>query len=117
MHSIKNALLLILLCLSLPVQAVITIEITEGVEGAIPMSVVQFDSSSLPIKLNTDLAEIITNNLNRSGVFKVLKKDKYPAQPHYSKDVVYPQWRALGQEYLVVGRINSKTGGQLDVQF
>ncbi len=108
---------LVLVLISVPAHAVITIEITEGVEGAIPMAVAPFDSASLPIKLKTDVAAIITNNLNRSGVFKVLNRAKYPAQPHYSKDVVYPQWRAIGQDYLVVGRILSKTGGKLDVQF
>ena len=113
----SSLLALLLLWISLPAQAVITIEITEGVEGAIPMAVVDFDSATLPIKLKTDVAEIITNNLNRSGVFKVLKREKNPAQPHYSKDVIYPQWRAAGQEYLVVGRILSKSGGKLDVQF
>ncbi len=114
---IFSGLLFGLSLLSLPAQAVITIEITEGVEGAIPMAVVEFDSASLPLKLKTDVAEIISQNLNRSGVFKVLNASKYPEQPHYSKDVVYPRWRSIGQEYLVVGRILNKSGGKLDVQF
>lgn len=95
----------------------ITIEITEGVEGAIPTSVVAFDTSQVPVKLEADLAEIITNNLNRSGVFKVLNRSEYPATPHYSKNVNYAQWRAKGQEYLVVGRVLSKQAGRLDIQF
>ncbi len=110
-------LLTLLLWISLPAQAAITIEITEGVEGAIPISVVEFDSANLPIELTTDVAEIVTNNLNRSGVFKVLSDNQYPAKPHYGKDVRYPTWRALGQEYLVVGRILSLKPGQLNVQF
>ena len=101
----------------LPLQAVITIDITEGVEGAIPLSVVEFETASLPLELSTDLAAIITQNLNRSGVFNVMNKDKHPAKPHYSSDVKYTQWRAQGQEYLVVGRVHNKTAGQLDVQF
>jgi TolB protein len=103
--------------ISQPLLAAITIEITEGVEGAIPMAVVEFDSTTLPIKLSTDLAEIITNNLNRSGIFKVAGRSDYPAKPHYGKQVSYPRWRALGQEYLVVGRIYNKSAGLLDVQF
>jgi TolB protein len=106
-----------MLCFSLPALSAITIEITEGVEGAIPVSVVEFDSSALPIKVETDIAEIITNNLNRSGAFKVLSRDSYPAQPHYGRDVAYGQWRALEQEYLVVGRILNQQTGRLDVQF
>ena len=108
---------LMLFWLSQPLHAVITIEITEGVEGAIPVSVVEFDGASLPLKLKTDIAAIITNNLNRSGVFKVLNKEKYPRKPHYSKHVSYPEWRAIGQEYLVVGRVLSKSAGLFDVQF
>ena len=110
-------IILLLSSFSLPVQAVITIDITQGVEGAIPMSVVDFETASLPLELSTDLAAIISQNLNRSGVFNVLDKEKYPSKPHYSADVKYPQWRALGQEYLVVGRVHNKTAGQLDVQF
>lgn len=98
-------------------HAVITIEITEGVEGAIPTSVVEFDTSTLPIKLKTDIADIITNNLNRSGIFKVLNRAQYPAKPHYSKQVSYAQWKSLGQEFLVVGRVYSKSAGQLEIQF
>jgi len=116
-NSIKSVLFLLMLWISQPLYAVITIEITEGVEGAIPMSVVPFDTSTLPIKLKTDLSQIVTNNLNRSGIFKVLNRSQYPDNPHYSKQVVYPQWRAIGQEYLVVGRIHSKSAGLLDVQF
>lgn len=116
-RQVITLLFFMLSMLSQQLHAVITIEITEGVEGAIPMSVVSFDTSTLPIKLETDLASIVTNNLNRSGVFKVLNKAQHPEKPHYSKDVNYAGWRSVGQEYLVVGRILKKTNGQLDVQF
>lgn len=108
---------LLWLTFSVPAKAVLEIELSEGVEGAIPISVVSFDASTLPIELKADVAEIVTNNLNRSGVFKVLNANEYPTEPHYSKDVVYPSWRGMGQEYLVVGRILNKSGGMLNVQF
>ncbi len=118
MKLMSNTLLgFILFSLSWQTNAAISIEITEGVEGAIPVSVVKFETKDLPVQLKTDIASIITNNLNRSGVFKVLGSDKYPNSPHYSKDVNYNKWRAIGQEYLVVGRVLSKTAGVLDVQF
>lgn len=106
-----------LLCLSHNLYADITIEITEGVEGAIPMSVVEFDTTGLPVQIKTDLAQIITQDLNRSGVFNVLNNTQYPSAPHYSRDVRYPEWRTINQEYLVVGRILTKQPGVLDVQF
>ncbi len=95
----------------------ITIEITEGVEGAIPMSVVEFDTTGLPVSIKTDIAQIVSEDLNRSGVFKVLNSTQYVTRPHYSKDVNYANWRKLNQEYLVVGRILSSQPGKLNVQF
>ncbi len=78
---------------------------------------VPFDSSTLPIKLKNDVSEIITNNLNRSGIFRVTDRGQYPSRPHYGKQVKYNEWRSLGQEYMVVGRIYNRSGGLLDVQF
>jgi TolB protein len=113
----KVGLFTLLFWLATPLYAVISIEITEGFEGAIPMAVVEFDTKGLPVQIKTDLAQIVTQDLNRSGVFKVLNSTQYKSKPHYSKDVNYANWRQLKQEYLVVGRILSKQPGKLDVQF
>jgi TolB protein len=109
--------LMLLALLAVPARAAITIEITEGVEGAIPVGVVAFDSSGVDAKLGDEIAGIVTNNLNRSGVFKVLDRAKNPSSPHYGKDVKYDEWRGAGQEYLVVGRVFAKQPGELDIQF
>ncbi len=114
---LRIPLLLLLLLLALPARAVITIEITEGVEGAIPVGVVAFDTRQLPLPLKTDLAAIISSDLNRSGLFKVLPASSYPQHPSQSREVLYPLWRALGAEFLVIGRVLPKEGGLYDVQF
>jgi len=119
MHKLLSRILplLLLLSVALPARAVITIEITEGVEGAIPVGVVAFDTSQLPLPLKTDLAAIITGDLNRSGLFKVLPAADYPQRPAQSRQVQYPLWRSLGVEFLVIGRVLPKEGGLYDVQF
>ncbi len=99
------------------VHAALTIEITKGVEGALPIAVVPFDTTKLPTKLPADIAEIVSNDLNRSGIFKTLDKKSLPAQPHYSAQVRYSRWRNASQEYLVVGRVFLKSSGQYDIQF
>jgi TolB protein len=78
---------------------------------------VPFDTSRLDAELPTDIAEIVANDLNRSGIFKTMDRQKLPTQPHYSTQVIYPKWRTAGQEYLVVGRIFQKSSGQYDIQF
>jgi TolB protein len=98
-------------------HAALTIEITQGVEGALPIAVVPFDTTKLPVKLPVDIAQIVSNDLNRSGIFETLDKKSLPAQPHYSAQVRYSRWRNANQEYLVVGRIFLKSSGQYDIQF
>jgi TolB protein len=100
-----------------PLNAALTIEITEGTEGALPIAVVPFDTSKVASKLSADIAQIVTDDLNRSGVLTVLARNSLPAVPHYSHQVKYPEWRAAEQDYLVVGRVLEKSSGQYEIQF
>ena len=101
----------------LTVKAALTIEITGGVEGALPIAVVPFDTSRLSSKLPVDLAEIVASDLNRSGVLKSMNRSELPANPHYSNQVQYARWREVGQDYLVVGRVLEKSPGLYTIEF
>jgi TolB protein len=98
-------------------KAALNIEITGGVEGALPIAVVPFDTSKLSSKLPVDLAQIVASDLNRSGVLKSMNRAELPANPHYSNQVQYKRWRSAGQDYLVVGRVLEKSPGVYDIQF
>jgi TolB protein len=110
-------LAVLLLCLSLPASAALTIEITGGVEGALPIAVVPFDTSKVTARFPVDLAEIVSSDLNRSGVLKVLEQGDNPESPHYSHEVQYSRWRNAGQDYLVVGRVLEKSPGLYTIEF
>ena len=107
----------ILWAMPLLVKAALTIEISGGVEGALPIAVVPFDTSKLSSKLPVDLAQIVASDLNRSGVLKSMNRAELPANPHYSNQVQYKRWRSAGQDYLVVGRVLEKSPGVYDIQF
>jgi TolB protein len=98
-------------------RAALTIEITGGTEGALPIAVVPFDTSKLTSKLPVDLAEIVTSDLNRSGVLKAMDRGALPASPHYSNQVQYQRWRSAGQDYLVVGRVREDSPGVYTIEF
>lgn len=98
-------------------QAALTIEISEGVEGALPIAVVPFDTSKLSGKLPVDIAQIVASDLNRSGVLKAMERNALPGRPNYSNQVKYAEWRKAGQDYLVVGRVLEKSPGVYDIQF
>ena len=116
-QAITYLLASILWAMPLLVKAALTIEISGGVEGALPIAVVPFDTSKLSSKLPVDLAQIVASDLNRSGVLKSMNRAELPANPHYSNQVQYKRWRSAGQDYLVVGRVLEKSPGVYDIQF
>ena len=121
MKRIRDSIAFGLLILSIvwmrPAMAELTIEITGGIESALPIAVVPFDTSRLSSKLSVDIAEIVASDLDRSGVLKTMARDQLPATPHYSNQVQYPRWRNAQQDYLVVGRVLEKSPGVYDIQF
>jgi TolB protein len=98
-------------------SAALTIDITEGVDSALPIAVVPFDTSGLAVKFPVDLAQIVASDLNRSGVLKAMDREHLPATPHSGKQVQYSRWRNVGQDYLVVGRVLEKSPGLYTIEF
>ena len=98
--------------MQLNAHATLTIEITQGVDSALPIAVVPFDTSRVSHKFPVDLAEIVASDLNRSGVLKAMDRGTLPASPHYSNQVQYSRWRNAGQDYLVVGRVLERAARQ-----
>ncbi|MGZ8227484.1 MAG: Tol-Pal system beta propeller repeat protein TolB [Methylococcaceae bacterium] len=109
----RNILLIGLCSLSIPISyAGLTIEITEGIESALPVAVVPFASSSVPV----DISAIVNADLERSGYFKMMDRQSMPGRPSSAQEVNFTDWQSINQNYLVVGKV-ADTGGQYDVQF
>lgn len=113
LKQISGFLLIPLYLYSSSLLAVLEVEITQGTQSALPIAIVPFKTSQ---KLS-NVAQIVSNDLNRSGVFNAIDKSELPARPNYSKEVDYSQWKAEGVEYLVVGRILKRSSNMVDVQF
>jgi TolB protein len=92
--------------------AALTIEITEGVESAVPIAVVPFASETAPV----NIAAIVNADLERSGYFKMMAEQSMPARPSKAAEVNFKEWQALGQSYMVIGQVVD-AGGQYNVQF
>lgn len=108
--------LLIFLTWQSATRADLTIEITEGVEGALPIAVVPFgwQGSQPP---SEDVASIIDADLHRSGRFKTLPQVDMLAKPTSVDEVAFKDWRALGVEYLVVGQVQKSGARGYTVRF
>ena len=94
--------------------APLTIEITEGVAGALPMAVVPFGGLEDP---GAEIAATVADDLRRSGRFKPMPVSDMLARPHNSSQVQFRDWRVLGMEDLVVGEVLADPQGGYTVRF
>ena len=96
--------------------AVLTIEITRGVDVGTPIAIVPFgwEGQAQP-PLN--ISDVIEADLARSGRFAVLPRKDFISLPHDDKDVVYKDWRILKAEALVIGSVRPAAPGKFQVQF
>lgn len=62
------------------------------------------------------VAQVIFNNLKRSGYFAPLPKDKFPENPAADAVPNFSAWQATGAQALVTGRV-VKDGGRLRTEF
>lgn len=107
-----------MLALSLSgVRAVaLTIEITKGADGGIPIAVVPFKwqgKTALPV----DVGDIIAADLYRSGQFNPLPVDDFLSRPSDESEVKYKDWRLIKAVNLVVGRVTQMGTDRYAVRF
>ncbi len=95
-------------------RAELTIEITRGAEGALPIAVVPFGTQGPPPPV--DVAQVIAEDLRRSGRFAPLERGDMIAFPHSGREVSFRDWRLLDVGSLVVGRV-LREGTGYRVQF
>ncbi|MDA8365146.1 MAG: Tol-Pal system beta propeller repeat protein TolB [Gammaproteobacteria bacterium] len=111
--------ILVGLCLAAFAQsagAVLTIEITKGLENALPIAIVPFSWSG-PGALPQDVSGIIKADLVSSGRFDALPVKDFLSMPHADKDVVFKDWRLIKAEALVIGSVRALPPGRYQVQF
>lgn len=119
MRKILSILLLAVWSLASDAQGEeLTIKITEGIEGAIPIAITQFElidttSNETP----TDVAAVIAADLARSGEFKVLERRDFPGNPYVLDDVIFQDWQLLRVDHLVIGKVLAQGDGRYVVQY
>lgn len=97
-------------------RAELNILITQGVDNPIPIAVVPFTWQSSGL-LAEDISQIVIDDLHQVGEFRALSRDNMLNLPDNSDDVVYPEWKTLGQDYVLVGQIDRAANGLFSVQY
>lgn len=108
------AVFLALACLG--ARAELTVEITKGLDDAIPIAIVPFGWSQ-PSRLPEDVSAIVSADLHRSGQFKPLDRADMLSRPTEASQVFYRDWKVLKTEYLVIGKLSPVDGGRYKADF
>jgi len=90
-------------------HAVIEIEVTQGGTNAIPIAIVPFGGNDTTVA--TDVAQIVADDLQRSGQFEPLDRRDLVARPVSGQAIRYSNWRLSGVDYVVIGGITAVGDG------
>ncbi|TDJ47964.1 MAG: Tol-Pal system beta propeller repeat protein TolB [Gammaproteobacteria bacterium] len=96
--------------------AELRIEISQGIDQAVPIAVVPFaweGSGAAPF----DVAGLVSSDLARSGRFRPLAPESMLAQPTRGRDVDFGDWRIMGVEVVIVGRLIATAPDSYTIQF
>jgi len=97
-------------------RAELQIEVTSGVQDPVPIAIVPFGHAGAA-QSELDVADVVQHDLEGSGRFRALPRERMPATPTRSAEVSSPSWKAVGSDYVVVGRTTALDNGSLAVDF
>jgi TolB protein len=99
-------------------QAPPVIDITRARVEPVPIAIPDFASAGAD-RFARDIAGVITNNLRNSGLFRPLDRQAFISQatPAAAGDIRYADWRTIGAQLLVTGRVEQQAADRLRVEF
>lgn len=85
--------------------AELEIRVTEGRDDAMPIAVVPFGTPGGDPP--EDMGSIVRADLHRSGQFEPLPAEELLSRPHSQEDMIWRDFRVLGTDYAVAGRVET----------
>ncbi len=95
-------------------RADLQILITKGVTDPIPIAIVPF-ARAVPADGGFDVAAVIQDDLQGSGRFRAMQRRDMLTQPSVFAELQAADWKAAGQDYVVIGRVTAPTASEIDV--
>ena len=115
MRKLINLLFLIFtLTIPYSAHAILSMELTRGVAGAVPIAIVPFErqgDNTAP----QDVSGIVNTDLENSGRFKIFGKSSLNAFPSEASQVSTDYFRRLGANNVVIGKVIALDGNRFQV--
>ncbi|MGB3808444.1 MAG: Tol-Pal system beta propeller repeat protein TolB [Parvibaculum sp.] len=118
--SVRFAIAAVIVCaVAAPAQAALQIDINRGNVEPMPIAITDFvGGAGQEASAGADIATVVTNDLERSGLFKPLPKSSFIEKV---SDINVPprfgDWRIIKAQALVTGQAKMEADGRLRVEF
>ena len=106
----------IVMLVPLSAQAVMSIKIIKGEQGAEPIAVVPFGFTGAG-SVSTRLGQIVADDLTRTGRFEPIPFVDLPSRPATADQVNFRDWRLLQTPNLVIGNVQALASGRYLIEF
>jgi TolB protein len=103
-------------CAAWPAHAQLQVDVTSGVTDPFPIAIVPF-TRAVPADGGLDVADVVQHDLASSGRFRTMPRNQMTTTPTRAQDVVLADWKAGGNDFVVVGRVTALPDGQLAVDY
>ena len=64
-----------------------------------------------------DVAQLVSDDLARSGRFKTMERKDMIEQPHTGANIAFDDWRRLNNDYIVVGQMQPQGADRFNITF
>ena len=109
----QNLFLATLLLLPNMIFGELFLEITKGSEDPYKIAMISFEGDS---RISKQLNKIMRNDLMRTGEFYILDDELLLPVNFINDELVYSDWKLLGMDYLVTGKI-VKLSNSVDISY
>jgi TolB protein len=116
MMKFKIAFIFFIALISSNAFATLEIVITEGVDSARPIAILPFKWTGIE-PLPEKIANIVSEDLLRSGKFSPISDRRFPQRPFSDNEVDYSAWASEGVEAVVVGEISEIGIGRYKISY
>src|SRR5260370_23478431 len=96
--------------------AELVVEVTKGQDDAIPIAIVPFNSPT-EAAASFDVAQLVGDDLARSGRFKSMARRDMIETPHTGATIAFDDWRRLNNDYIVVGQDQPESADRYNILF
>ncbi len=102
---------LLFLLVSQLAHAKLEIEIIQGNASALPIAVIPMQWRASDPRPPTGVAEVVSSDLYRSGLFAPLDEQDMVDRPVDVESIRYGTWRLLKVDYVIIGQVNDAPSG------